>query len=1295
MSKPLRILLVEDDLADAELVERALQKAAIPFSIRHIQTEAEFVQALRQNEVDLILADYKLPTFGSPEALQLLREHRADIPLISISGTVGEESAVELMRLGAADHILKKDLTKLAPAVQRALREAQHKQQKRFAEASLRDSESRFRAIFECAGAGIAVEDLNGKIVESNRALQQMLGYGAEELLQITRQDFTHSRDHQEDQNQFNRLLSGDSDYYQVEKRFVRKDGRIIWGRLTVSMLRDAEGKGQFSLAMIEDITERQIAEEAHLQYAAIIEYSNDAIVSQTFDGIIFSWNPAAERVYGYTVNEANGRSLSMVIPPDKEDEYSKILERIKRGERIDNFETTRVTKNGALIHVSVTTSPIKDVSGKIVAASSISRDITERKRAEAALRESEENYRKLVELSPDGILIQSEGKYVYLNSAAVEILGAKTTGQIIGKAVLDVIHPDCHEIVSGHAALLAEAKDVPLHELKLIRVDGLMTMVEATAIPFVYRGKPAFQVVIRDITERKRAEEALRKSEASLARAQRIAHLGSWEVNIHAWSLVWSEETYRIFGFAPGEVKCSIDFFFECVHPEDRAAVRAAVEETMKTGRPYSVDHRIVLPNGEIKTVIEQAELVLDQHGQPMRLLGTVLDITQRKRAENLGAAFSKLGERLSSATTGPQAARIIAEEADKLFGWDACNLVLCSADLETFLTIFSMDMIDGRRQDVVTDQQPKAPSPRMREVLEKGAQLVLRKSPETQSFNTHAFGDSSKRSASVMYVPVRNKAKIIGVFSIHSYSLNAYTQDNLDTFQALGDHCGGALERIRAEAENQKLAAFPQFNPNPVLELASDGSINYFNEAAEQMAHSLGHRHPSEFLPPETRSLVKSCLATGESKLRIETVINDRTLSWSFFPIQTIGVVHCYAGDITDRQNLESQLRHAQKMESIGQLAGGVAHDFNNILTVIQGHISLLSMSGSLPAEAHESAQQIGLAAERAANLTRQLLTFSRRQIMQPKNLDLNEVVNNMTKMLRRLMGEDITLQVSYTPGLPLVHADLGMLEQILMNLSVNARDAMPRGGCLFIDTAPVTITGADAEQVPEAIPGDYVGITVRDNGKGIPPEILPHIFEPFFTTKDVGKGTGLGLATVYGIVRQHRGWIKATSVVGKETIFQIFLPALKGTTSATAETNSPTPATVRGGEETILVVEDEPPLRTLVRSVLERYGYHVLEATSGISALSVWEKHSDKIDLLLTDMVMPDGVSGRELAEKLVLQKPDLRVIYSSGYSLAVVGADMVLHDGINFLQKPYHPRKLARAVRDCLDGVTEEN
>jgi PAS domain S-box-containing protein len=392
--------------------------------------------------------------------------------------------------------------------------------------------------------------------------------------------------------------------------------------------------------------------------------------------------------------------------------------------------------------------------------------------------------------------------------------------------------------------------------------------------------------------------------------------------------------------------------------------------------------------------------------------------------------------------------------------------------------------------------------------------------------------------------------------------------------------------------------------------------------------------------------------------------------------------------ARDVTERRQLEDQLRHAQKMESVGQLAGGVAHDFNNILTVIQGHASLLLAGKALGRRETLSVQQINLAAERAANLTRQLLTFSRKQVLQPRLLDLNEVVNGMGKMLQRLLGEDISLHVHYSPNLPGVLADAGMLEQVLLNLAVNARDAMPKGGQLIINTNVARIADGDLGQNPDAYPGEFVCLSVSDTGTGIAPEHVSHIFEPFFTTKDVGKGTGLGLATVYGIIKQHRGWVTVASEVGKGTVFQVFLPANAGRPADAAAPAADTP--VRGGRETILIVEDETAVCELVRDVLEKLGYHVLTAPTGPAALKLWPQHRGHIDLLLTDMVMPHGMTGRELGKQLQLEKPSLKVIYTSGYSAEALGAEFQLDSSLVFLQKPYQTRKLAELIRAELDA-----
>ena len=380
----------------------------------------------------------------------------------------------------------------------------------------------------------------------------------------------------------------------------------------------------------------------------------------------------------------------------------------------------------------------------------------------------------------------------------------------------------------------------------------------------------------------------------------------------------------------------------------------------------------------------------------------------------------------------------------------------------------------------------------------------------------------------------------------------------------------------------------------------------------------------------------------------------------------------------DITGQRELEAQLRHSQKMEAIGQLAGGIAHDFNNILTIIQGFAMTLLEGEQDPAARRTATQHIVEASERAAGLTRQLLAFGRRQIMQPQYVDLNELVTSLAKMVRRVLGEDIDLQLVLSARPLGIHADPGLIDQVLMNLVINARDAMPSGGLLRIETASRSSTE-----------GAQVVVRVVDNGTGIPASTLPRIFDPFYTTKDAGKGSGLGLATAFGIVAQHAGRIDVTSQVGHGTTFEVVLPAAASAPGPMPA--RPEPATPRGGTETILLVEDERAVRLLTRMVLERGGYRVIDAANGADGLRAWSEHEGRVDLLLTDVVMPDGMSGRELAERLQKKQPGLRVIFTSGYTTDFAGRELALKSGQWFLQKPAAPKEMLDIVRRAIDST----
>lgn len=512
-------------------------------------------------------------------------------------------------------------------------------------------------------------------------------------------------------------------------------------------------------------------------------------------------------------------------------------------------------------------------------------------------------------------------------------------------------------------------------------------------------------------------------------------------------------------------------------------------------------------------------------------------------------------------------------------------------------------------------------------------------------------------------------------------------------------------AEERYRKADERMQLTI--QQMPVAFIEWDQNSCVRAWNPAAERIFgfkadEVLGKQSYAAIVPGTARETVAGLFAklfanTGSSHSINENLTKDgRTIVCEWFNTPLIGTdgkttgVFSLAQDLTERLNLEKHVQHSQRLNAVGQLAAGVAHDFNNILTVITGHAGLLLGQGNIPADARPDLEHIETAALRASSLTRQLLAFSRQQVMFPRPIHLYEVVKNTATMLSRAMGGDVIFKVRFGESLLPIEADPAMIEQVITNLVLNARDSMPRGGTLTVAIERVEIFGDTAQRTPDARPGTAVCLSVTDTGIGIAAEHLPHLFEPFFTTKKNGEGTGLGLSVVHGIVKQHHGWIEVESTVGKGTSVRVFFPPTDKQPEIEFPRRTSTAKTLDAASKrkSVLLVEDEEMVRKLASTILQRAGYDVIEAKDGPHALEVWTQRKDDVDLLLTDMIMPNGITGGELAHLLLRERPSLPVIYASGYSMELTAPDFLETDRQSFLQKPYLTEQLVATVQRCL-------
>jgi two-component system, cell cycle sensor histidine kinase and response regulator CckA len=761
------------------------------------------------------------------------------------------------------------------------------------------------------------------------------------------------------------------------------------------------------------------------------------------------------------------------------------------------------------------------------------------------------------------------------------------------------------------------------------------------------------------------------------------------------------NQEFQRMFGYSPAEVLGrSID---EVVFPPDRAAEAQWIAQCLQRGERLTLETQRRCKDGSLLDVsVSSAPLIID--GEVVAFYAFYRDISERKRAEALSSALYRIAEKASATQDLQQFFAAIHSIVDELMCARNFSIAIHDQESQQLSFPYFVDeqesapapgkLASGLTEYVLRTGEPLLCTPELVEKLQKRGEVELTSPPPLQWLG----------------VPLKVNHHVLGALVLKNNSRNTHFRErDKDVLTLISQQLAAAIDRKRNEqALRRSEVRYRSLVQTAVYGIYRSSLEGNFLDVNPALIGMLGYNSALEVLaldpqkdvfvdPTEYTRLVDEFRRTGrmdgfevrwkrKDSAIITVRISGRAVAGGDEPSD---VLEAIAEDITERRVLEDQFRQAQKMEAVGRLAGGIAHDFNNLLMVISGYTEVLLDQLTPGHPLHAKAEAIQQASDRASTLTRQLLAFSRKQLLELKVIDVNAIVKDMERLLRPLIGEDIELTTSLAAAVGCTRADAGQLEQVIMNLVVNAKDAMPNGGKICIRTASVTLDDSYRPENTFIKNGPYVMIAVSDNGQGMDRETQARIFEPFFTTKEKGKGTGLGLSTVYGIIKQSGGYVFVQSELGRGTVFTIYFPRVDEPSEAVGAT--PVSLAAVGGTETVLLVEDEDSVRQLVRETLESRGYRVLEAGNGNAALALAAAHADPIHLVITDVVMP-GLSGHELVQQLQPARPGLKVLYLSGYAQDAFPSTAAVDSQKTFLQKPFTLQSLARKVREILGPPT---
>jgi len=1211
-------------------------------------------------------------------------------------GVIPVEASVSLLRNKQGDPIGFKGVTRDITLRKRA-------------EEELRRNEERYRTILDTMEEGYIEEDLLGNVTFANDAACRLIGYTREEAIGLNYTRCTTWQTAKQMYEAYHRVYKTGAPAFGLDFNVIRKDGSVIELQQNVALLTDKTGEPIGFRVLFRDVTKQKEAERALRQseekYRNILETMEETYLETDLKGNFIFFNDALCRVYGYARHELQNMNYRYLAPPESLKKIFEDFNEIYRTGKAKTFLNHAIlTKDGSIKYLEMTIALSRDAQGEPIGFHGIARDVTDRIRAERAIRESESRLRAIANNTRDVIwTMDFQFRLTYLSSSVQRVFGF-TVEEIMKIPVQAMLPPD---IYAFHQNLLAEelAKaqrgEPPgrnVFELQLLHKNGTPVWVEISAdFNRDEKGQP-FEIigVTRDITERKRTEKLLAENEKRYRLIVENMQDLVWTMDFNMRYTFASPSFPQLTGYTLEEINQV--HFSKLMTAESAALVEKIIAQDFEEAdlwRPKNpavsrvVEIELIRKDGRHIWIELKASFQRDDEGNPIGLIGVARDVTDRKKAEKL------------------------LEESEKHYRLIVENVsdIILTIDFNFNLIFISNPtrLIAGYTFDEI-----------------KRSPLDKLLAPESYQLVMNTFSEIMKRLETglpveghipkVMEFKVLHKNGSTIWVEVHGSLIRDESGRPVEILLTGRDITARKMAELALE-ESEKRYRLIVENMSDTITVA-DLNMNYIYQSPSEIrvtgytAEEIMKIPVEKQVTPESLALMTNILAEelelessgrpfdpNRSRIfQVESYRKDGSTIWlemrSSFNRDENGkpVSILLAGrDITERkkaekekERLEKQLQQAQKLEMIGRLAGGIAHDFNNMLNVILGYCELTRLR--LPPESNviSNILEIEKAASRSRDLTAQLLAFSRQQVISPQVVNLNKLIDQTLNTISRLIGEDIALKFHPDQNVHLVKFDPAQFEQILLNLAVNARDAMPNGGMFTIETANTYIDKQYCREHPEFDRGNYVLVTISDNGAGIDQETLPHIFDPFFTTKEVGKGTGLGLATVYGLVKQHDGFINVYSEPQRGTTFKIYLPANQTAEETAAQFSSPE---VTKGEGIILLVEDDEMLRAVITEMLQTIGYSVIAAADPREALPFCENAQQRIDLLITDVIMP-GMNGRELRDRCKTLRPDIKVLFISGYTSNVIVHHGVLEEGVHFIQKPFNLGSLSNKIVEIM-------